>query len=149
MELLKRYTTITMGPCQGKACMVPSQRLCARATGSTFAETKRTTSRPPWTPVELGTLAGARRTPRKETTMHDLHTDGGRRDHVGRRLAPTASLLDAPSDEVEAVRNRGRADRRLDARQVPDRGSAGGPTCSSGSTPTGSPTSRSAASGTA
>ena len=77
MELLKRYTTITMGPCQGKACMVPSQRLCARATGSTFAETKRTTSRPPWTPVELGTLAGARRTPRKETTMHDVHTDAG------------------------------------------------------------------------
>src|SRR3970282_1924081 len=28
MELLKRYTTITMGPCQGKACMLASQRLC-------------------------------------------------------------------------------------------------------------------------
>ena len=105
MELLKRYTTITMGPCQGKACMVPSQRLCARATGSTFAETKRTTSRPPWTPVELGTLAGPRRTPRKETTMHDLHTDAGadimwagdwRRPHHFR----------SPEAEVDAVRNR-------------------------------------------
>ncbi|CAN5757424.1 2Fe-2S iron-sulfur cluster-binding protein [soil metagenome] len=104
MELLKRYTTITMGPCQGKACMVPSQRLCARATGSTFAETKRTTSRPPWTPVELGTLAGARRTPRKESTMHDLHTDAGadimwagdwRRPHH----------FSSPEDEVRAVRN--------------------------------------------
>ena len=104
MELLKRYTTITMGPCQGKACMVPSQRLCARATGSTFADTKRTTSRPPWTPVELGTLAGARRTPRKETTMHDLHTDAGaeimwagdwRRPHH----------FTTPEDEVRAVRN--------------------------------------------
>src|SRR3712207_1955209 len=77
MELLKRYTTITMGPCQGKACAVPSQRLCARATGSTVARTRGTTSRPPWTPVELGTLAGPRRTPRKETTMHDLHVDAG------------------------------------------------------------------------
>ena len=103
MELLKRYTTITMGPCQGKSCMVPSQRLCARATGSTFAETKRTTSRPPWTPVELGTLAGTRRTPRKETTMHDLHTDAGadimwagdwRRPHH----------FTTPEDEVRAVR---------------------------------------------
>ena len=105
MELLKRYTTITMGPCQGKACMVPSQRLCARATGSTFAETKRTTSRPPWTPVELGTLAGARRTPRKETTMHDLHTAAGaeimwagdwRRPHH----------YSSPEREVEAVRTK-------------------------------------------
>ena len=47
MELLKRYTTITMGPCQGKACMSSSQRLCASVTGSTFAETAPTTARPP------------------------------------------------------------------------------------------------------
>jgi sarcosine oxidase subunit alpha len=77
MELLKRYTTITMGPCQGKACMLASQRLCARATGSSFAETRPTTARPPWAPVELGTFAGWRRTPRKETTMHDRHAAAG------------------------------------------------------------------------
>ena len=34
MELLKRYTTITMGPCQGKACMLSSQRLCGRGDGT-------------------------------------------------------------------------------------------------------------------
>ena len=105
MELLKRYTTVTMGPCQGKACMLSSRRLCARATGSSFAETKATTSRPPWTPVELGTLAGARRTPRKETTIHELHDAAGatfmwagdwRRPHH----------YTAPEDEVDAVRNR-------------------------------------------
>ena len=83
MELLKRYTTITMGPCQGKACMLPSQRLCAKATGSTFAETRPTTARPPWTPVELGTLAGPRLTPRKETTIHDRQAEPGRHVHVG------------------------------------------------------------------
>ena len=125
MELLKRYTTITMGPCQGKACMVPSQRLCARATGSTFAETKRTTSRPPWVPVELGTLAGARRTPRKETTMHDVHTDAGadimwagdwRRPHH----------FSTPEAEVRAVRTGVGRDRRVHARQVPRGGSGGG-----------------------
>src|SRR5207344_1988515 len=70
MELLKRYTTITMGPCQGKACMMSSQRLCGRATGQTLAQTAPTTARPPWVPVELGTLAGPRLTPRKETTIH-------------------------------------------------------------------------------
>jgi sarcosine oxidase subunit alpha len=105
MELLKRYTTITMGPCQGRACMTASQRLCSRATGSSFPETRPTTARPPWTPVELGTMAGWRRTPRKETTMHDRHTDAGatfmwagdwRRPH----------RYTTPEAEVEAVRNR-------------------------------------------
>jgi sarcosine oxidase subunit alpha len=105
MELLKRYTTITMGPCQGKACMLSSQRLCARATGSSFAETKPTTARPPWTPVDLGTLAGERRTPRKETTIHELHDEAGasfmwagdwRRPHH----------YTTPEQEVDAVRNR-------------------------------------------
>ncbi len=105
MELLKRYTTITMGPCQGKACMMASQRLCSRATGSSFAQTRPTTARPPWTPVELGTLAGWRRNPRKETTIHDRHADAGatfmwagdwRRPHH----------YTTPEDEVEAVRTR-------------------------------------------
>jgi sarcosine oxidase subunit alpha len=105
MELLKRYTTITMGPCQGKACMLSSQRLCGRATGRSLAETMPTTARPPWTPVEVGTLAGWRRTPRKETSMHDLHADVGatfmwagdwRRPHH----------YTTPEHEVEAVRTR-------------------------------------------
>jgi sarcosine oxidase subunit alpha len=105
MELLKRYTTITMGPCQGKACMLSSQRLCGRATGHSLAETRPTTARPPWSPVELGTLAGWRRTPRKETTIHDLHADAGaefmwagdwRRPHH----------YETPEAEVDAVRNR-------------------------------------------
>lgn len=105
MELLKRYTTITMGPCQGKACMLSSQRLCSRATGSSFAETRPTTARPPWTPVDLGTLAGSRRTPRKETTIHEIHDEAGatfmwagdwRRPHH----------YTSPEDEVDAVRHR-------------------------------------------
>jgi sarcosine oxidase subunit alpha len=105
MELLKRYTTITMGPCQGKACMLSSQRLCGRATGRSFAETAPTTARPPWVPVEMGTLAGPRLSPRKQTTMHDRHVTAGaefmwagdwRRPHH----------YTTPEDEVDAVRNR-------------------------------------------
>ncbi|MEO8424481.1 MAG: glycine cleavage T C-terminal barrel domain-containing protein, partial [Actinomycetota bacterium] len=105
MELLKRYTTITMGPCQGKACMLSSQRLCARATGSSFAETRPTTSRPPWTPVDLGTLAGARRTPRKETTIHELHdTAGATFMWAGDWRRPHHYAT--PEEEVDAVRHR-------------------------------------------
>ena len=105
MELLKRYTTITMGPCQGKACMLSSQRLCARATGSSFAETKPTTSRPPWTPVDMATLAGARRSPRKETTIHELHdTAGATFMWAGDWRRPHHYVT--PEEEVEAVRNR-------------------------------------------
>ena len=105
MELLKRYTTITMGPCQGKSCMLSSQRLCGRATGRSFAETVPTTARPPWVPVEMGTLAGTRLTPRKQTTMHDRHAAAGaefmwagdwRRPHH----------YTTPEEEVDAVRNR-------------------------------------------
>ena len=105
MELLKRYTTITMGPCQGKSCMLASQRLCGRATGTSFAETAPTTARPPWVPVEMGTLAGSRLTPRKQTTMHDRHATAGaefmwagdwRRPHH----------YTTPEAEVDAVRNK-------------------------------------------
>jgi sarcosine oxidase subunit alpha len=105
MELLKRYTTITMGPCQGKACMLSSQRLCGRATGQSLSETAPTTARPPWTPVELGTLAGWRRTPRKETTIHDLHVDAGA-ELMWAGDWRRAHHYDDPDAEVDAVRNR-------------------------------------------
>lgn len=105
MELLKRYTTITMGPCQGKACMLSSQRLCGTATGQAFPETPPTTPRPPWTPVSLGVLASDRLVPRKETSIHDRHGDlGAEFMWAGdwRRPHHYAS----PVDECEAVHQR-------------------------------------------
>ncbi len=77
IELLKRYTTLSMGPCQGKACLTSSSRLCAMVTGTSPAETGLTTARPPWTPVPLGVLAAERSHPRRETAMHDRHVDAG------------------------------------------------------------------------
>src|SRR5207244_4729467 len=71
LELLKRYTTLSMGPCQGKSCLTSSVRLCADVTGRTVAETGSTTARPPWAAVALRTLAAQELVPRGETPMHD------------------------------------------------------------------------------
>lgn len=73
IETLKRYTTATMGPCQGRMCQLNAIGVCAGATGRGVAETGVTTSRPPTPPVSLGALAGARRHPVRRTPMHEDH----------------------------------------------------------------------------
>ena len=77
IETLKRYTTVTMGPCQGKMCQLASIAVCAQRTGKTIGQTGRTTSRPPTAPVSLGALAGARHHPIKRTPMHHKHDELG------------------------------------------------------------------------
>jgi sarcosine oxidase subunit alpha len=77
IELLKRYTTLSMGPCQGKACLTSSSRLCASVTGRAMVETGLTTARPPWAPIPLGVLAADRPHPTRTTAMHDRHVDAG------------------------------------------------------------------------
>jgi sarcosine oxidase subunit alpha len=77
LELLKRYSTVTMGPCQGKLCALSSAHLCARATGQTLAETGTTTSRQPFTPVALAALAGQHMEPVQVTPVHAWHTARG------------------------------------------------------------------------
>ncbi len=73
IETLKRYTTTTMGPCQGKMCQQAAIEICARKTGQAMRETGRTTSRPPTSPVPLGALAGPHLHPVKRTPMHAKH----------------------------------------------------------------------------
>jgi sarcosine oxidase subunit alpha len=58
IELVKRYTTVTMGPAQGKLETVNAVAIMARATGRTIAETGTTVWRPPYSPITLGALAG-------------------------------------------------------------------------------------------
>jgi sarcosine oxidase subunit alpha len=77
VELAKRYTTVTMGPCQGKLCHVPSIRLLARETGVGEEAIGTTTARPPWAPVELGLLAGRHYEPMKRSPLHFRHTEAG------------------------------------------------------------------------
>jgi sarcosine oxidase, subunit alpha len=79
LETLKRYTTVTMGPCQGKMCHRSSIDLCAALTGRTVEATGTTTARPPTVPVPLGALAARLHEPAKLTPMHARHVALGAR----------------------------------------------------------------------
>ena len=50
IELLKRYSTFAMGPCQGRMCQANVRNLCALETGRPMEEVSPTTSRPPARP---------------------------------------------------------------------------------------------------
>jgi sarcosine oxidase, subunit alpha len=79
LELAKRYTTVTMGPCQGRLCHVPSIRVFARENESDPGTIGTTTARPPWGPVTLGVLAGRPHEPAQRSSIHHRHKElGGR-----------------------------------------------------------------------
>ena len=73
IELSKRYTTVTMGPCQGRMCQLAAIRALARQTGVDAPAVGQTTARPPWTPVPMGVLAGRPFTPAKRSPIHPRH----------------------------------------------------------------------------
>jgi sarcosine oxidase subunit alpha len=77
IELSKRYTTVTMGPCQGRLCHVNSIRVYAKATGLDENTIGTTTARPPHTPVTLGLLAGRPQEPVRRTALHHRHEEHG------------------------------------------------------------------------
>ncbi len=105
MELLKRYTTISMGPCQGKMCASNTIQLCARETARTVQQTGSTTARPPATPVALGVLAGQKMEPVQLPPIHDWHVARGAKMMVaGLWLRP--EHYGDPESEVHAVRQR-------------------------------------------
>ncbi len=107
IETLKRYSTVSMGPCQGKMCQAVSIALCARQNGKSIEATGTTTARPPEQPVPFGVLAGraVHLSLVRRTCLHDWH------------VAASARFMDAgnwkrperygrPEDEYEAVRHR-------------------------------------------
>ena len=102
-ELVKRYTTATMGPTQGKLEVVNTVAIVAEATGAAIRETGTTTWRPPYVPVSLGALAGRGFEPTRYSPMQPWHQAHGavplvagawiRPDHYG-----------DPAAEAQAVR---------------------------------------------
>jgi sarcosine oxidase, subunit alpha len=76
-EILKRYTTATMGPCQGALCSRHLAAFCSRAAGRSEPPVL-TTARPPARPVALEDLAaGVHEVVEKRTALHERHVASG------------------------------------------------------------------------
>lgn len=75
VELLKRYTTLGMATDQGKTSGINGHAIMAALTGRGVHEVGTTVSRPPYTPVAIGALAGIHRgrnfRPTRCTASHD------------------------------------------------------------------------------
>ena len=106
VQILKRYTTVTMGPCQGKMCGKALAGMCAARNGSEKgAGDTYTTFRPPYQPVTLAALAGRERMPFKRTPLDRIHRDlDARMVESGPWLRPHS--YGSPADECVAVRER-------------------------------------------
>jgi sarcosine oxidase subunit alpha len=83
VEHLKRYTTLGMGPDQGKLSSIIGLALLAEAIGRPIQDVGTTTFRPPYTPVTLGAFPGHASgrdvEPTRITAMHDWHAENGAR----------------------------------------------------------------------
>jgi sarcosine oxidase subunit alpha len=77
IETLKRYSTVTMGPCQGKMCLKRYVGITAEHTGRSVDKTGVPTSRPPVRPLSLGDLAGPSYIPIKRTSIDSKHREAG------------------------------------------------------------------------
>ena len=101
VELLKRYTTATMGPSQGKLETVNTVAVLAEARRQTISEVGTTVWRPPYAPITLGALAGRMFEPVRVSSIQPWHESNGatfmlagqwiRPDHYG---DPAGEVLD-------------------------------------------------------
>jgi sarcosine oxidase subunit alpha len=77
IELLKRFTTVGMGPSQGKHSNMNALRILARLTGKTPGQVGTTTARPFFHPVPLSHLAGRGFSPERQTPLQHQHRQLG------------------------------------------------------------------------
>jgi sarcosine oxidase subunit alpha len=76
-ELAKRYSTVGMGPSQGRLSALNALHVVQQCNGTGLAGAAVTTQRPPYRPVSFGLLAGRSFEPERLTPMHDWHADHG------------------------------------------------------------------------
>lgn len=105
IETLKRYATVTMGPCQGKMCLAASIVIAAKETNTTIQKTGTTTFRPPTRPITFGALGGARHHPVKLTPVHQKHIQHGAK-MMDMGIWKRPHLYTTPEEEYKAVRER-------------------------------------------
>ena len=77
IQLVKRYSTVGMGPSQGRHSALPTARLVAASTQRSISETGVTTARPPFEAEKLAHVAGRAFDPFRQTPMHKRHLDAG------------------------------------------------------------------------
>ncbi|HEX7812841.1 MAG TPA: glycine cleavage T C-terminal barrel domain-containing protein, partial [Burkholderiales bacterium] len=77
IELLKRYTTVGMGPSQGKHSNMNAIRILAKLLGKPPGEVGSTTARPFFHPVAMSQLAGRGFHPQRLTPLHSRHEKEG------------------------------------------------------------------------
>ena len=106
VETLKRYSSMGMGPCQGKACHEAVARLAAQDTGLSALDAVPTTVRPPFSGVTFGVLAGRAPylSPIRRTPFHQCHIDLGVKFLNAGQWKRPDSYTD-PQKEVGVVRN--------------------------------------------
>jgi len=113
IELLKRYTTVGMGPSQGKHSNMNAIRILAKLLHKTPGEVGSTTSRPFFHPVPMSHLAGRGFHPERLTPLHSRHKSAGavfmqagawlRPEYYS---VPGKSKPEAVREEAVAVRHR-------------------------------------------
>ncbi len=103
VELLKRYTTATMGPAQGKLETVNTVAVLAEARGETIAEVGTTIWRPPYAPITLGALAGRIFEPERVSSIHPWHVANGAKPILAGQWIRPEHYGD-PAGEVTNVR---------------------------------------------
>ncbi|WP_288382715.1 FAD-dependent oxidoreductase [uncultured Acinetobacter sp.] len=77
IQLVKRFSTVGMGPSQGRHSALPTARLVAKSTQRSVSETGVTTARPPFTVEKLAHVAGRSFDPYRQTPMHAQHLEAG------------------------------------------------------------------------
>jgi sarcosine oxidase subunit alpha len=105
-EILKRYTTATMGPCQGALCGLHLAAFAAARTDQVAVKGRRTTARPPVRGPRLEDLAGGvHEVIERRTSLHDRHVAlGARMDRSGAWMRP--GTYGDVAEEIRAVRER-------------------------------------------
>ena len=73
LELVKRFSTVGMGPSQGRHSAFATARILAEATNRRVGDIGVTTTRPPTGPECLGVLAGDHLTIERRTALHSNH----------------------------------------------------------------------------
>ena len=77
IELMKRYTTVTMGSSQGKLETVNAAAVLAEGRNMALSDVGTTVWRPPFSPVTLGALAGRIHEPVRRSALQDWHETHG------------------------------------------------------------------------